>query len=329
MKGITIRGFSEKGNWYKGNLHSHTVNSDGMLTPAESVKLFREHGYHFLCFSEHDLYTDYRNEFDSEDFIILPGLEASAVLYEGDGSGRRKKVHHIHGILGTEEMQRNAKLPLYRHKDIHQVAKYYGEWDGADAAQKLADEMTQRGLIATYNHPIWSRVRESEFIHTEGIWALEIFNYNTVNESNTGYDETYWDVMLREGKKILAFASDDNHNEGLFDDACGGFIVVKSEKLTHEDIVRNMLAGNYYSSAGPEIYDWGIRDGVAYVDCSPVYRIDFVAGNDINDGITRMCSSYDETIRHGEYELKGHETYVRVKCTDKNGKTAWSNPIWL
>ena len=62
--------------------------------------------------------------------------------------------------------------------------------------------------------------------------------------------------MLREGKKIFAFASDDNHNEGIFDDACGGYIVVKAEKLTHEDIVQNMLAGNYYSSSGPEIYDW-------------------------------------------------------------------------
>ena len=60
-----------------------------------------------------------------------------------------------------------------------------------------------------------------------------------------------------------------------------------------------------------------------------VYRIDFVAGNYINDGISRVCGSYDDTIEHGEYELKGHETYVRVKCTDKNGKTAWSNPIWL
>ena len=56
-------GFSSSGNWYKGNLHSHTVNSDGKLTPEESVRLFREHGYSFLCFSEHDLYTDYRSGF--------------------------------------------------------------------------------------------------------------------------------------------------------------------------------------------------------------------------------------------------------------------------
>ena len=49
--------------------------------------------------------------------------------------------------------------------------------------------------------------------------------------------------------------------------------MVKAERLTHEDIVQNMLAGNYYSSSGPEIRDWGIRDNVAYVDCSPVYRL--------------------------------------------------------
>lgn len=64
MKAVTIQGFSKEGNWYKGNLHSHTTNSDGMLTPKEAVALFREQGYHFLCFSEHDKYTDYRQEFD-------------------------------------------------------------------------------------------------------------------------------------------------------------------------------------------------------------------------------------------------------------------------
>ena len=100
-----------------------------------------------------------------------------------------KKVHHIHGILGTEEMQKQAALPLYNHMEGHAVRKYYGEWDGAGVAQELADEMTSRGLIATYNHPVWSRVREEEFIHTRGIWALEIYNYGTENESATGYDE--------------------------------------------------------------------------------------------------------------------------------------------
>lgn len=330
MKNLTIRGFSKEGNWYKGNLHSHTTNSDGMLTPQESVKRFKEHGYHFLCLSEHDKYTDYRSEFNTDDFIMLPGVEASAVLYREKGSSDRLKVHHIHGILGTKLMQKAASEPLFEHGEALKIPKFYGNWkNGAQVAQDLSDSLQKRGCITTYNHPIWSRVREEEFIHTQGIFALEIYNYNTVNESNTGYDETYWDVMLREGTRIHGFASDDNHDEGLFDDACGGYVVVKAEKLTHDEIITNLLKGNYYSSSGPEIYDWGINDGIAYVDCSPVHRIDFIAGNLVNDGITNLCNAIEETITHGQYELKGHEDYVRVKCTDKYGKTAWSNPIFL
>ncbi len=324
-----IEGFKGRGNWYKGNLHSHTVNSDGKLTPAESVKLFQDNGYHFLCLSEHDLYTDYRKEFDSSEFIILPGLEASAVLFEKEGGIRRKKVHHIHGILGTELMQQKAVKPLFRHMERLEVPVYYGDWDGAAVAQQLADELAARGCITTYNHPVWSRVEEREFVDTDGIFGLEIFNYNTVNESGTGYDTAHWDVMLRKGRRIHGFASDDNHNEGLFDDACGGYVWVKADGLTHDNIISALVEGNYYSSSGPKIYDWGIREGVVYVDCSPVNRVNVIAGGYVNGGRTVMCGSLQETMTRAEYPLNGDETYVRVECVDANGRTAWSNAIFL
>lgn len=324
-----IEGFKGRGNWYKGNLHSHTVKSDGKLTPAESVKLFQDNGYHFLCLSEHDLYTDYRREFDSPEFIILPGLEASSVLFEKEDGIRRKKVHHIHGILGTELMQQKAAKPLFRHMERLEVPVYYGDWDGAAVAQQLADELAARGCITTYNHPVWSRVEEREFVDTDGIFGLEIFNYNTVNESGTGYDTAHWDVMLRKGRRIHGFASDDNHNEGLFDDACGGYVWVKADGLTHDNIISALVEGNYYSSSGPEIYDWGIREGVVYVDCSPVNRVNVIAGGYVNGGRTVMCGSLQETMTRAEYPLNGDETYVRVECVDASGRTAWSNAIFL
>ena len=74
--------FSETGRWYKGNLHSHTTNSDGKLKPEEAVTLYKKYGYHFLCLSEHDHFTDLSAQFDSPEFIILPGLEASAYLFK-------------------------------------------------------------------------------------------------------------------------------------------------------------------------------------------------------------------------------------------------------
>ena len=328
MNPLSICGFSKTGQWYKGNLHCHTTDSDGCLSPAQAVELFRSHGYHFLCLSDHDIYSDYRSRFNREDFILLPGIEASAVLVEADGK-LRKKVHHMHGILGTAEMQAQASQPLFHHKEELPAFRHYGTWDGAKVAQQLADLLSSRGMLVTYNHPVWSRVEEAEFLSTKGLWALEIYNYGTVNESYTGYDELHWDSFLRKDRRLFAFAADDNHNEGVFPDTFGGYIMVKSPELSHEAIVQNMLCGNFYASSGPQIFDWGIREGVAYVDCSPVCRIDFIAGNHINDGCSCLRPSPVDTLTHGEYRLNGYESYVRVRCSDAFGHTAWSNPIFL
>ena len=44
---MNIKGFSSHGNWYKGNLHCHTTDSDGSLTPAEVVQYYKKEGYDF------------------------------------------------------------------------------------------------------------------------------------------------------------------------------------------------------------------------------------------------------------------------------------------
>ncbi len=111
-----VEGFSKTGNWYKGNLHCHSTNSDGKLSPKEVVDLFKENGYSFLCFSDHDIYTDYRSEFDSEDFIILPGLEASVNLFDESGK-YRMKVHGIHlgfWVLPKWKKRQRKSLPIWK-----------------------------------------------------------------------------------------------------------------------------------------------------------------------------------------------------------------------
>ena len=95
-----------------------------------------------LFLSEHDYYTDLRTKLDRDDFITLPGLEASTYLISSEnlsdlldpetqkrgycdmtfkelmelrtkGVGVRvKKAHHIHGILGTRQMPEPMFLPL-------------------------------------------------------------------------------------------------------------------------------------------------------------------------------------------------------------------------
>src|SRR5687767_7698551 len=43
--------------WYKGNTHTHTLNSDGDSTPDEVVRWYREHRYHFLVLTDHNFVT--------------------------------------------------------------------------------------------------------------------------------------------------------------------------------------------------------------------------------------------------------------------------------
>ena len=258
--------------------------------------------------------------------IILPGLEASAVLWEETGN-RRQKVHHIHGILGTEAMQKAAGEKAFRGSERVPAWEYRGRWDGAAVAQEITDYVRSRGCIAMYNHPLWSRVEPEEYERTQGLWGIEVFNYNTVNESGNGYDPASWDRMLHRGVRIWGTATDDNHNEGLFPDDCGGWIMVKAEVLSHEAILQGMLQGRFYGSSGPELYRWEIKNGVAAVECSPAARIDFIVGNHVGDGKTVLAPE-GRTVVYAEYPLKGDEIFIRVQCTDQAGRAAWSNPFF-
>lgn len=319
--------FDEKLNWYKGNLHSHTVNSDGHLTPEQAVRLYRSHDYQFLCFSEHDRYTDYSDRLNTDGFIILPGVEASALLI-GEPMGLRCRLHHIHGILGTRQMQENAEERLFENLDKLDIPIYRGSWDGVRAGQQLNDFLRAHGCFTVYNHPIWSRVDIDEVVDIRGLTAIEVFNYNTVNESGTGYDTVFWDMMLRRGCHINATASDDNHNEGLFSDSCGGWIMANASSLEHDSIVEAIMKGQYYSSSGPQIFEWGIKDNVCRLRCSRARRVNFIAGGNINDGRSVIRDRAGEFLTYAEYALNGTETYVRAECTDEYGRTAWTNPIY-
>ncbi|HIG80471.1 MAG TPA: hypothetical protein EYQ62_02235 [Verrucomicrobiales bacterium] len=40
--------------WWKGNLHTHTLWSDGDDYPEQIAKWYKDHGYHFLTLTDHN-----------------------------------------------------------------------------------------------------------------------------------------------------------------------------------------------------------------------------------------------------------------------------------
>lgn len=53
LAALTTSGVAQ-GEWYKGNLHTHSFWSDGVDFPEVIAQRFKSQGYHFIAFTEHD-----------------------------------------------------------------------------------------------------------------------------------------------------------------------------------------------------------------------------------------------------------------------------------
>src|SRR5689334_20176976 len=89
--------------WFKGNLHTHTPNSDGASTPDEVVTWYREHGYQFLVLTDHNYLTsvDGLNAVHgaADKFLVVKGEEVT-------GRAGDKPVH-VNGL----EVERLVEAP--------------------------------------------------------------------------------------------------------------------------------------------------------------------------------------------------------------------------
>ena len=52
-----INPYAPKDNEYKGQIHFHTTESDGINTPTEMVTAYRDAGYDFVSIADHDMIT--------------------------------------------------------------------------------------------------------------------------------------------------------------------------------------------------------------------------------------------------------------------------------
>jgi hypothetical protein len=64
--------------WWRGNLHTHSLWSDGDDFPEMIADWYREHGYHFLAISDHNILSEGRKWMKQADIIKRGGKDALA-----------------------------------------------------------------------------------------------------------------------------------------------------------------------------------------------------------------------------------------------------------
>ena len=112
--------------WYKGNIHTHTTESDGDADPAKVVSWFRRHDYDFLVLSDHNHLTIFEYGAGKRRFkrpLLVPGEEVSANIKDGtvpihiNGVGLSRVVEPIDAgeIVPTIQANVNAIPAGGRH----------------------------------------------------------------------------------------------------------------------------------------------------------------------------------------------------------------------
>ena len=327
-----------EGKFYKANLHCHSVNSDGRLTPEELKKVYRDAGYSVLAYSDHNVLLDH-SYLDEEDFLALTSVEIN-VSRQGEQNSRFRPCYHINFY---HEDQHNVALPCFnpkyiskRHPDLCEAQKYVGTPDFQRDYENINDminEFAANGFIAMLNHPTWSLQTMDDYrqLDSTNIFAMEIYNHGCYVDGFDEMNSHIYDDLLRAGHKLYCAATDDNHNahpqDNLQWDSCGGFVMIKANELSQKAIVQALKNGSFYSSTGPEIKEMYIEDGKLIVETSPVPKI--ALSTSARQAKVVYPEAGKDTITHAEFDLSNVlPGYVRVTATDEKGHVAWSQPVW-
>ena len=299
--------------WYKGNTHTHTLNSDGDSTPDDVVRWYREHGYQFLVLTDHNYLTsvDGLNALHGADekFLVIKGEEVS------DRFGDRSL--HINGL------------------DVDAVVPPQGGSSVVDVLQRNVDAIRRANGIPHINHPSfrWS-ITAQELQQVRNNRLFEVFNghpqVNNVGGGGVPGLEEAWDAILTSGTLLYGIAVDDAHTFKApgNPDVAGpgrGWVAIRAPRLEARALLESLERGDFYASTGVELTDYDasarqIAVSVKATDFSK-YRIQFIGkGGRVLREVTEPAATY---------AVRGDEGYVRARVLESNGRMAWTQPVMV
>lgn len=281
---------SESWKWYKGNTHTHATFSD---------------------------------ENDTNDVPEIASWYEDAgynflVLSEHNDHLKEKKIFSYDELSHPPSflMISGLELSNSRHHLAFGINNYIGD---ETSLQDGVDKTLAAGGIPILNHPQSPVEKTADILAIKGLNHMEIANGG--RPQHIMASEVLWDSVLSapNGRLIFAVGADDNHyskkNVGR------AWIMVKAPELTKTEILENFRTGNYYVTNGVLLNDYKVKNKTITV-------------NSVNGDTIRFIGKYGSILKtipgkEGKYKISGDELYVRAKVTGENGKSAWTQPVFI
>lgn len=303
-----LSAFTAAGRFWRGNLHTHSTRSDGVLPPEEVCRRYRAEGYDFLALTDHFVgcygypIVDTK-EFRTNSFTTILGAELhSGVMANGE-------LWHLLAV-GLPPDFAASDSPDFDPKP------------GQETGPELAARAVAAGAFVAVAHPQWSGMTLADARSITAAHAVEIYNHGCAVGCDRPDGFAINDLLLSEGRRLTLVATDDAH---FYEpDHFGGWVMVKAPENTPDALLSALKAGDFYSSQGPELRDVYLEGDQVVIECSAV-----VTAIAVGRG-SAAISTHGGSMTRVELPLSGLDgsPWLRVTVVDAGGKRAWSNPIW-
>ena len=305
---FTAPAFSAPGRFWRGNLHTHSNRSDGVLSPDEVCRRYRDEGYDFLALTDHFVGHYGYPIVDTvamrcAGFTTILGAELHAGAMENGESW------HILAVGLPADFAPSNTPSFVPIKD-------------QESGPEIAARAVAAGAFVAIAHPQWSGLSVADARSISSAHAVEIYNTGCDKGCDRPDGFMVADALLSEGRRLTLIATDDAHFSEP--DHFGGWVMVKATANEPAALLAALKAGHFYASQGPELRDVRIEGDRLVVECSAVRSIIAIGWG------TGAKAVHGHSLTRGEVPLArlNNSPWVRAAVIDAAGRRAWSNPIW-
>ncbi|APR87221.1 Phosphoesterase PHP [Minicystis rosea] len=292
----------------RGNVHTHTRESDGDHEPEDVYAWYRDHGYNFLAVTDHNKLTDPRRyrHVERPGFVIVRGEE---LTLKGGGN-------HVH----VNALCHRRRIGGKRFGSVEEALRW--------GVQRTLQE----GGIALVNHPNFYWAFDADaFPAAKGARMLEVWSGHPHVHPDGDWRhpsvETMWDTSLSNGMDLAATAVDDMHNLGAEGDPRHsgpgrGWIDVFAQQANEQEICNAMSQGWFIASNGVRLTRLTVRgDTISVLPQAAGGVVEWIG----HGGTVLARQNVDPWMqRPNVYRLRGGEDYVRARITASSGARAWT-----
>jgi hypothetical protein len=300
--------FTAPGRFWRGNLHTHSTRSDGVLDPETVCRRYRDEGYDFIALTDHFI-GSYGYPivdtvpFRTNAFTTIPGAELHS------GAMESGELWHILAV---------GLPPDFAPSHSPGFTPVPGQETGPELAARAA----AAGAFVAIAHPQWSGLTLADAASLTAAHAVEIYNHGCAVGCDRPDGAAIADLLLARGRKLTLIATDDAHFTEP--DHFGGWVMVKAQANEPQALLAALKAGDFYSTQGPELHDIRLTGDAVEVDCSPCDTVILQGAG------TAALAVHGQDMTTARLPLGRCATspFLRVTARDAAGRRAWSNPIW-